>query len=29
MTTACYKKCIIPRHKDSELTKGIFNLRFY
>lgn len=22
MTTACHKKCVIPRYKDSELTKG-------
>ncbi|CAF3639476.1 unnamed protein product, partial [Rotaria sp. Silwood2] len=24
MTTACHKKCVIPRYKDSELTKGRF-----
>ncbi|UJR13352.1 hypothetical protein I4U23_000370 [Adineta vaga] len=22
MTTACHKKCVIPRYKDSELSKG-------
>jgi import inner membrane translocase subunit TIM10 len=22
MTTACHKKCVVPRYKDSELSKG-------
>lgn len=22
MTTTCHKKCVIPRYKDSELSKG-------
>ncbi|CAF1292145.1 unnamed protein product [Adineta steineri] len=22
MTTACHKKCVIPRYKESELSKG-------
>ncbi|CAF3069045.1 unnamed protein product [Rotaria socialis] len=22
MTTTCHKKCVTPRYKDSELTKG-------
>ena len=25
MTTACNKKCVLPRYKDSELTKGIYS----
>lgn len=24
MTNACHKKCVVPKYKDSELTKGIF-----
>ncbi len=29
MTTACHKKCVVPRYKDSELSKGIGTFRFY
>ena len=25
MTTACHKKCVVPKYKDSELTKGRFS----